>query len=190
MKRRAVLKNSTCYLAPLSRADLPALKRWRNEQMDVLRQTKMLTDKDQVRWFQTLKRDNQQLIFALCDKQTDQLIGYCGLTHIDWANGRAEISFLLETDLGSTPTNPRYRALLLETLNLLKKYAFGKLHLHKLFTETFAFRIAHLAIIEVFGFKYDGKLTDHIWHKGRYVSSQLHYILNQEKGPPPVTARH
>ncbi len=173
MKRTIRYEQNYCYLTELVAADLPFIKQWRNEQMAVLRQTKVLTDTDQKKWFRAMRKDTQQNLFAIIDKKNTALIGYGGLTHIDWVHQRAEISFLLATNISKA----RYRQLFLEALAMFRDHAFQHHKLHKVFTETYPFRKYHIAILEEFGFKRDGQMTDHIFYKGKFIPSLLHYLL-------------
>ena len=85
--------------SPLEREHIFLIQGWRNEQMDVLRQKKKLTRAGQIRWFESLKMDKNQKLFAIyetCDADK-KFIGYCGLVHMDHVNRRAETSFLVAT---------------------------------------------------------------------------------------------
>ncbi len=124
-----------CCLRRLRFQDTPFIKQWRNSQMAILRQTKELTDEDQVNWFKQIQTDTGQSLFALTN-QEDSLIGYAGLTNIDWVNHRAEISFLLLTGIHQAT----YRLVFLDALAALQVHAFEQLGLHKIFAETFEFR--------------------------------------------------
>lgn len=175
MKRKIILAGNHYSLARLEKFDLGSIKKWRNEQRNILRQNKILTDKDQLAWFKLLPKDKNQKIFSILDS-SEKLLGYCGIVHIDWENRNGEISFLLESD---TPKNT-HQDIFLEVLSLLKRYAFSTLSLHRLFTETFEYRKFHIGILEEFGFKQEGKLTGHIYKNGKFYDSVLHYILNKK----------
>lgn len=172
MKRKIILKGKYCQLACLEKSDLVLIKKWRNEQREVLRQNKILTNDDQKKWFQSLKKDRHQRIFAIISEQ-GEFCGYCGITHIDWNNRRGELSFLLKTKVDEV----FYKKIFLDALGLLKEYCFSTLRLHRFFAETFEFRKFHISILEKFGFKREGVLTDHAFKKGRFYDSLLHYIL-------------
>lgn len=161
-------------MASLEKSDLTPIKRWRNEQRDVLRQNKILTDKDQVNWYALLQQDKKQKIFSIIGAK-GELLGYCGITNIDWYNRRGEVSFLLRTGISKAD----YRKYFLDVLDQLKKYFFSILKLHKLFTETFEYRKFHISILEKFGFKRSGVLVDHIYKKGKYYDSLVHCLIDR-----------
>jgi len=77
------------------------IMKWRNEQIDILRQNTPLTSNQQETYFKNvvdklfIQEYPEQLLFSFLEN--DKLIGYGGLVHIDWENKCAEISFLTET---------------------------------------------------------------------------------------------
>lgn len=88
-------------LIPIRLEDRHEIRRWRNDQISILRQSKPLTEKDQDIYFSEVVQklfDQQyppQILFSFLFK--GELIGYGGLVHIDWVNLNAEISFLSAT---------------------------------------------------------------------------------------------
>ena len=73
------------YLSPLDKIFLPKLKKWRNLQIEVLRQYKPLTHYDQEKWFEKLSGSENQVLFGIAFSEMDEekvLIGYCGITNI------------------------------------------------------------------------------------------------------------
>jgi RimJ/RimL family protein N-acetyltransferase len=170
------------YLCPMEKEYLPLLKKWRNLQIDILRQFRPLTDADQEKWFETLQNDSKQVLFAILtvDRTSKQqkFIGYCGLTNIDLKNHIGEISFLVNPD--RTENEKLYREDFISVLTMLSRYGFGELGLNKLFTETFSFRKAHIKILDAFGFKRDGVLRQHHFAHGQYFDSIIHSLLVSE----------
>lgn len=86
---------------PIRDEDKYLIMKWRNEQIDVLRQSAPLTREEQENYFSTVvsrlfdEEHPKQFLFSFT--QNNVLIGYGGLVHIDWQNQTAEISFLTET---------------------------------------------------------------------------------------------
>ncbi len=100
-----ILKHDTFFdgeysLTSIRKEDLYLIKQWRNNQMDVLRQNKVLTDEDQLHYFHHIvfpefdKNNPKQILLSFLYES--RCIGYGGLTNIDWESKRAEISFLLD----------------------------------------------------------------------------------------------
>jgi RimJ/RimL family protein N-acetyltransferase len=154
---------------------LPFLKKWRNEQIDILRQTKILTQKDQLEWFKKIKKNKDQKLFAILDNK--KFIGYCGLVYIDFRHKRAELSFLVDTNRADSKNI--YRNDFLAVLNMLCDYGFKKLDLNKIFVETISYRKNHIEILEEFGFKEEAVLKKQYFKKGKFCDSIIHSIFKK-----------
>jgi len=169
-------------LVSFREADALAVALWRNEQMQVLRQSHELTEQDQLRYFREIvlpsmsaARPAMILVSLLLD---GGCIGYGGLTHIDWSARRAEVSFLLETS--RSKDRSRYQADFIAFLGLLKELAFSRLRLNRLFTETYDIRPYHLAVLEGAGFKPEGRLRQHYSIDGVLTDGLFHGLLSEE----------
>ena len=167
-------------LAALERKDIGFVKEWRNQQTMILRQSRPLTDADQEAWYNSLATDDTQNVFGLRleDDTGSRLIGYCALVRIDRVNRRAELSFLV--DPSRAADHSLYREDMLAALALLCRHGFEEAGLHRIYTETFALRKEHIAILEEFGFVREGVLRAHQNKDGEYVDSILHSILDSE----------
>ena len=163
--------------SPLERKHLSLLKDWRNKQMDVLRQTKPLTDFDQEKWWLRLKKDKSQSLFAIGINSEEgiEFVGYCGLTNIDYSNKRAEISFLVSPERADS--KKIYREDFLSALSWLCRHGFKELKLNKIFAETFDFRKDHIKIVEEFGFKKKATFRKQYFKKGKFYDSIVHFIF-------------
>ena len=160
---------------------LERIMNWRNSQMPILRQNRPLTMYNQHKWYKTISSDEKQIIFGVVHYPNDgeeQLIGYCGLTNINFKNRTAEISFLVSPErLTNIKT---YASDFTSVLFMLSEYSFQTLNLNKLFTETFSFRKVHISTLLEFGFILEGKLRQHNYENGKYHDSHMHSILRQE----------
>jgi RimJ/RimL family protein N-acetyltransferase len=170
------------YLCSMEKKFLQKLKKWRNLQINVLRQFKPLTNYDQEKWFEGLYQNEKQVLFAIVTfnekLEKKVLIGYCGITYIDFRNKRGEISFLVKPERANN--GKLYREDFLSVLHMLCKYGFQELNLNKLFAETFLFRKKHIEVLEEFGFKPDGVLRGHYFTNGQYYDSIVHSLLVSE----------
>ena len=163
-------------LRAIRREDLEPIRRWRNVQLEVLRQAAPLSPDDQQRyWEQVLEPEfarpqPRQILLAAVERGA--LAAYGGLVHIDWSSARAEVSFLAPPE--TSADLPRYAALFTGFLAALKRLAFDELGLHRLFTETYDLRPHHIAVLEAAGFALEGRMVDHVRIGGRFVDSLLH----------------
>lgn len=162
---------------PIKKEHLVFLKKWRNEQREILRQTKVLTDKDQIKWFAKIKKDKNQKLFAIYENK--KFIGYCGLVYIDLRHSRAEISFLVDTKRANN--KDIYRQDFLAGLDFLCHYGFSKLKLHKIFVETIDYRKIHMKILEEFGFKKEAVLKEQYLKNGKFYNAIIHSIYGTKK---------
>lgn len=168
-------------LTPLKEEYLNKIQRWRNRQMEILRQYRPLTSFNQKQWYAEAMGDERQILFGLVSTESGQnsnLIGYCGLVYIDQKNRRAEISFLVEPERARD--KKIYREDFLASLFMLNRYAFEELNLIKVYAETFEFRNYHIELLEEFGFQLEGKLRRHHFTKGKYWDSYIHSFLSEE----------
>ena len=103
-------------------------------------------------------------------------VGYGGLVNISWDNLRAEVSFLSMTDIANNVE--KYSLHFSSYLKIIKEIAFEDLGLKRIFTETYAFRKEHIAILESCGFVYEGCLVNHNCIDGQQINSLIHGCLD------------
>jgi carbamoyl-phosphate synthase large subunit len=178
-------------LVPLRKEDIFLIKKWRNEQIRILRQKHPLSDADQERYFKEVIQPTftalrpEQILFSFLLQ--NKLIGYGGLVHIDWESKRAEVSFLLDTRRSNHLETHEHDFTVY--LHLIKKVAFEDLHFHRLHTETFDIRDHHIAIMERNGFVREGRLKDHVMIDNEFVDSLVHGCLqNHQRNDRPFHA--
>ncbi len=169
-------------LITIREEDLESIRLWRNAQIEILRQKGPISAQEQsdyfhhVIWPTFVQQQPHQILFSYLYHRT--CIGYGGLTHLDWEAYRAEVSFLVNPI--RVQNTACYQQDFTHFLALLCHVAFDDLNLHRLFTETFAFRHLHIAILEKFGFRHEGTLRDHIYKKRRWHHSFIHGYLAGE----------
>ncbi|UJF33199.1 GNAT family N-acetyltransferase [Paenibacillus hexagrammi] len=185
MKYRCLTNQEFIYgdyqIVPLREQDIFHIKQWRNEQITVLRQKRLLTNEDQLRYYRnavspTFEVEQPSIVLFSYLLQND-CIGYGGLTNIDWESKRAEISFLLNTKRISDPDI--YKKDFQSFLTLMKKVAFDELRWNRLFTETYDIRPHHIRILEESGFQFEGRMRQHVLIDGDWVDSLLHGCLKE-----------
>jgi RimJ/RimL family protein N-acetyltransferase len=176
----ATLERNGFALRTVQPADIEPIRQWRNAQMNVLRQTTPISAEAQEAYFaETIwpsLSESRPANILLAFLENGSLIGYGGLVHIAWGDRRAEVSFLLTPKLAGD--EPVYGARFAAFLGLIRELAFQGLGLHRLFTETYAFRTAHIAVLEQAGFRLEGRMRDHVVIDGQPIDSLLHGCLN------------
>lgn len=166
-------------IRPISVDDIEQIRIWRNLQMQVLRQNKVITTSDQINYFNntllpSFSQENpSQIIFSYFKNEV--LIGYGGLVHISWEDKRSELSFLLNPEFVNVENI--YEEYFTKFINFMKEVNFSILDFHKLFTETYSHRSFHISILEKAGFELEGILRDHIIIEKKYFNSLIHSII-------------
>lgn len=123
--------------------------------MTVLRQSEKISFVGQICyffesvWLEANSDTPNQILLGIF--RGNNLIGYCGLVHVDWVKKVAEVSFLLSQ---AEITRIDYGNIFFAALNALKKS--GRfIGMAKLTTETYDLpeRRHHIACLEEFGFE-------------------------------------
>ncbi|MCX7955043.1 MAG: GNAT family N-acetyltransferase [Bacteroidales bacterium] len=169
-------------ITPYREEDIFKIMKWRNEQIDILRQNHLLTEEEQKNYYQNFvlptfyEEKPKQILFSYLFN--NECIGYGGLTNIDWYNKRAELSFLVETK--RSQINEIYSEDFTSFLKLIYQVTFNDIQLNRLFSETYEFRKFHITILEKNGFKLEGILREHVFFKNKFINSLIHSILKSE----------
>lgn len=178
-KKKILFKNYS--LVPLRKQHIQIIRKWRNEQMSILRQKKKLTKKEQVDYYEKIikktfnKKNPNLILFSLLLENI--CIGYGGLTNIDWIAKKSEVSFLLDTS--RSKDKKTYRKDFRIFLNFILDLAFIELKMNKLFTETYDIRPIHVSVLENVGFKLENRVKRRVFVKGKYVDSLYHNYLRK-----------
>lgn len=162
--------------------DLVLIKNWRNEQMDVLRQNRVLTDEDQRGYYERYivpsftDRTTKIMLFSLLHDGI--CIGYGGLTNIHWTDSHVELSFLVDPVRAADAAT--YTDDFTHFLELMKHIAFEELGFNRIFTETYDIRPLHVRILEQSGFKLEGRMREHVRINGIFTDSLIHGFIKQD----------
>ena len=170
------IKNNESFIEWLDNTDLESLRKWRNEQKNILRQNKNITAQEQKKYFNSFYKKNcldknpKNILFAF--KVKKNLIGYGGFVNISWKNKRAEISFLLKTSIAKN--KKLYEYYFKKFFLLINKISFSNLGFNKIYTETFVFRKKHIKLLEKYGFKKEGLFLNHYYKNKKKINSIVH----------------
>ncbi|MEK0338056.1 MAG: GNAT family N-acetyltransferase [Nitrosopumilus sp.] len=167
-------------IVSIQKSDMEPIRRWRNEQISVLRQNSLLTEKEQEEYYRNVIKPSftqekpSQILFTYL--LSGQVIGYGGLTNIDWVSKKAEVSFLLGTN--RTKDRKLYRKEFSLFLDLIKQVAFQDMDFHLLFTETYDIRPLHIEILEENKFKLEDRFKKHVVVNEKYFDLLIHVLIN------------
>ena len=169
------------FFRPLTIEDAEPLRSWRNSQLEFLRQEKEITKREQREYFNTkvltqyhVEQPDQYLVGM---QRNGSLIAYGGLTRISWPDQRGEVSFLASPNVESSSEKD---IIFREFLEQIKMFAFKKVSLERIFAETYAFRKAHIEVLEKSGFLFEGKLRQHVVVQGEREDSIIHGLLKSQ----------
>lgn len=179
MRQRPVLGDGSILVRAIEPEHIELIRCWRNAQIDVLRQTRPITTEEQVAYFERAiwpdKEADQPANILLGLFQNDRLIGYGGLVHIAWDYARAEVSFLLDSEIAGDDEG--VSTLFAAWLRQMQSLAFDDLGLSRLTTETYAMRTLHLRVLDEAGFRQEGVLRQHVRVGGRPMDAVVHGCL-------------
>jgi RimJ/RimL family protein N-acetyltransferase len=177
---KCLKKNSfgcgTLQLVPVRKQDILLIMRWRNEQLDILRQDKKMSRSEQEQYYRRNvwpcfdEKEPEQLLFSILED--NECIGYGGIVHIDWLDKRGEVSFLIKTEMNDDLSE--FRRLFKQFLGWMCTIAFDYLGFNKLTTEVYDIRPYLLDILESCGYVQEGRLRSHVRIKDRLIDSVLH----------------
>jgi len=111
--------------------------------------------------------------FAIESKQTQDLIGDCGLRVDEDEPYRAEIGFTLAREYQG-------RGLASEAVSLLLDYAFDTLGLHRIVAIADCRNAPSVALLERLDLRREGHFLENIWFKGRWADEYLYAVLKDE----------
>lgn len=156
--------------------EMELIRKWRNEQIVVLRQQKPITALEQASYYRNqvlqekLSKRPKNLLLAIFKGVA--LIGYGGLVHLNWHKRSGEVSFLLDPRIMSDEIE--YENAFTSFLSLIEKVAKEELDLTMITSETFSFRQRHIEIMEEFGFRKVAELKDSGIANGKTYNSIFH----------------
>jgi len=169
-----IFTNGIYSLVPIRMEDRFDIMNWRNDQLYHLRQSKLLTEEDQNKYFNEVivklfdQELPEQILFSYLEGE--KCIGYGGLVHINWLDKNAEISFIIDTSREKSEFQKHWGIY----LDLLQQIAFQDLKLHKIFTYAFDLRPQLYLAIETKGFMKEATLKGHSLFNGEFIDVVIH----------------
>lgn len=156
-------------IKPLDEKSIFDLKDMRNKHMIYLRQYELLSDEDQNNWYREYKKNNNHKYYYI--QVMDKIVGYFGLTYIDYINRVAEISFIT-----SEYVNEHSRKLLDEA----ERIAFDELNMNRVFVEIIEYDEFKKEMLEDNKYKMEGRLRQKYYKNGDYFDSLIYGLLRKE----------
>jgi diamine N-acetyltransferase len=176
-----VLKGKLGSLLPFDQAALPLVRAWINDE-EVRRGTGTegpVSDWEHLRWYETVMADPAQRIFLIAQGRGNEsrTVGLIGLRAINWRSRHAEYWIYL-----GDPT-ARGTGLSDEASQLLLRFAFGTLGLHRVFLQVSVTNEPAIQLYRRLGFVEEGLLRAAVFAEGRFVDRILFSMLCHECPP-------
>lgn len=173
-----MLSGTHTYLRGIEKKDLPQLMEWRNKPSlrKYFRETAEINSINQNKWFDIINDKNSiHKMFAIVNKDTNELMGACGLCYIDWVNRSADFSIYL--GYNDIYIDEEYA---IDAAILMKSYAFDILNLHRLWAEIYTIDEAKKKFFDILNFKLDGEHRATYWYDSKWHNSLFYSFLSSD----------
>jgi len=165
-------------LRAIEKYDLPTLMKWRNnpDMRRFFRETDEINSFNQDKWFESvISKNTIHKMFAIVKKDTNELMGACGLCYIDWINRSADFSIYLGY-------NNLYidKIFAIEAAQLMRDHGFNILNLHRLWAEIYFIDNEKKRFFETLSFTLDGTFREAYWYEGKWHDSLFYSLLRTD----------
>lgn len=171
-----MLKGKLIKLTQIEEMDLPKFRDWRNSSFvrRCVREYRPLNMQNQKQWFESLTNDRSNIMFAIHELKSNETIGCCGLTYINWKEGHGEVS------IGIGDDGWRGKGYAGEALDLLIGYGFQELRLHRICAIIYSYNLSSIKLFEKHNFHYEGTNREARFWDGKFYNELIYGILDYE----------
>lgn len=168
----------TYFLRELSEADLPEITKWRNSR-DVIKflgaPFRYIDRAVDVKWYQSyLSNRNNNIRLAICNSETNSIIGAVYILGIDWINRSGEFSIWIGNKECHGKGAGKFAT------SALLAHAFFDLNLHRVHLTVLANNERAINLYKKMGFFEEGRLRDAVFKNGDYIDLIQMSILSHE----------
>lgn len=174
MKYYKKMDGKHIYLSPVNPEDAAIYTKWVNdrETSDKIGNSTMLyTEEAERSW---LEDNGSEYILAIVEKETDRLLGNCGIHEVSHTFQRAELGIFIGDE------ENRGKGYGSEALSLLLEYCFDTLNLHNVMLKVFSFNEAAIHTYKKVGFQEIGRRREAYYAKGKLWDEVYMDILKDE----------
>jgi len=181
MKYFRKLIGEKCYLSPISMDDVEKYTEWVNDlevgQFVLFSAAVIGVDKER-KFLEKLMQNS--VTFAIIEKDTNKVIGNCGLYEVNEVHRRASFGiFIGEKNFWSRGIGTEATALVLD-------YGFNILNLKSIDLEVVEYNHRGIRCYEKIGFKFVGRRREYMYMAGAYHDTLIYDILANEFESPYV----
>ena len=180
-----MLKGKLVHLDTIEEEDLETLRSWRNFEdfKKYFREYREISKTMQKKWFDNIvNNNNQHQMFAIRSVETNELLGCCGLTFINWVHKHADLSFYIGHEKKYIDDEGYSK----ESVKLLFEFGFNQLALNKIWAEIYEFDELKINIFDELELKLDGILRENYYYSGKYYNSLIYSLLSSEFKLGPI----
>jgi RimJ/RimL family protein N-acetyltransferase len=173
-----MIEGKYTFLRAIEISDLEQLRNWRNIQEFRInfREHRELNLKNQNDWFNVISSNQNDFMFMIIDKNTNEAVGACGLLYTNWIIRSADFSFYI--GFNKLYIDEKYAS---DATESLLKFGFNDLNLNKIWMELYEFDNKKLDFFkDKFKFQVDGKLRQNSFAKGKYWDSYIISLLKTD----------
>jgi RimJ/RimL family protein N-acetyltransferase len=118
-------------------------------------------------------KNKKEFVFGIVLKEENKVIGCIGLHKVNWKNKNAEIGYWLGKKYWG-------KGLTTEAVNLILKFTFENLRLHRVYATIFEENIASKRVLEKNGFKLEGISREVSFRYGKWHNKLRFGVLRKE----------
>jgi RimJ/RimL family protein N-acetyltransferase len=157
----------------LTKGDLGLLIEWRNDpQVNRYLSDRLKTQSEIEVWFDRLRSDPRVWLKAILED--DRVIGYAAVESIDEKNRKCELGLIVgETDSWG-------RGIATQVLQLMLKYAFETLNMHRVWAAVIEGNIRSARLLKRAGFFHEGTMRESIITAGILSNLEFYSLLEDE----------
>jgi RimJ/RimL family protein N-acetyltransferase len=164
--RNAMMIGGRIYLRPLETSDAEAIAHGMHAETETFFESGRipLSPIGLTKWIEGLykQQPSREIQFAVCLRETDEMIGTVGITGIDWINRTAETESYLDS------AAHRGKGYGPEAKHLLLEYCFEQLHLEMLSSFVWEPNVRSAAAIRRQGYQPAGRIKSRMMQNGEF----------------------
>lgn len=169
-----MISGKKVYFRAIELSDLEQMRQWRNlsELRKYFREYREISEAMQEGWYQSIQKDKDQINFAVCEKVSDELIGYAGFSHISWLNRSAEFGNYIAPEFFGKGFGK-------DLVKTLIRHGFEELNFNRIWMECYSNNPA-CSFYNKCGFINEGIMRETYFYDGQYWDSQVKSMLAEE----------
>lgn len=166
---------SKIRLTAIRKEDLPKFRQWNSvESFGRFYNSSPIREESEKNANQLIDdHSDRSYRFAIRPLDSEDFFGVCAIEEIVWPHRAAWISIALGPDFHGKGFGK-------DTMQLLVRYGFNELNLHRLSLTVFSYNQAAISLYESLGFKHEGTYREFIQRDGKRYDMHLYGLLDSE----------